>query len=253
MTNRTRIASKAFQDGFNCAQAVLLSFARDLDSQEGDLLKLASGFGAGMARRQETCGAVSGGVMAIGDQLAMMISTGFSKGVRIMFGKTGALVGLALFSLSGCLDSASQSPGEPAPFHKRFVFFNNKDSVIETVTYAIRKSGKDDTLYHAEILPQHATDTLPYESADDTRFYWDQRPVRSDYEWSPFEPQGELCGEVPMPATHEDSLKAGKLVLLATDPEVTVAYVSRASCYMIICDQGENCSEVFGKLKALKH
>jgi C_GCAxxG_C_C family probable redox protein len=52
--------------GGNCAQAVFGVFCSDLGLDRETAMKLASGFGAGMARRQEVCGAVSGAVMAIG-------------------------------------------------------------------------------------------------------------------------------------------------------------------------------------------
>ncbi|HUU05411.1 MAG TPA: C-GCAxxG-C-C family protein [Patescibacteria group bacterium] len=51
---------------YNCAQSVLSVFCEDLNFDKDAALKLATGFGAGMARRQEVCGAVSGGIMAIG-------------------------------------------------------------------------------------------------------------------------------------------------------------------------------------------
>lgn len=55
-----------FLSGYNCAQAVLYSFCDDLGLESDTALKLACGFGAGMARKQEVCGAVSGGIIVIG-------------------------------------------------------------------------------------------------------------------------------------------------------------------------------------------
>lgn len=52
--------------GGNCAQAVLLAFAADLGLEEETALRIAAGFGAGLGRNQEVCGAVTGGVLAIG-------------------------------------------------------------------------------------------------------------------------------------------------------------------------------------------
>jgi C_GCAxxG_C_C family probable redox protein len=51
---------------WNCAQSVLGVFCDDLNLNRETAMKLASGFGAGMARKQEVCGAVSGAVMVIG-------------------------------------------------------------------------------------------------------------------------------------------------------------------------------------------
>lgn len=52
--------------GENCAQAVLAAVGGELGLDRDRALKLASGFGAGMGRRQEVCGAVTAGIMAIG-------------------------------------------------------------------------------------------------------------------------------------------------------------------------------------------
>ena len=51
---------------WNCAQSVLGVFCAELKLDRETAMKLASGFGAGMAHRQEVCGAVSGAIMAIG-------------------------------------------------------------------------------------------------------------------------------------------------------------------------------------------
>lgn len=65
-TSRSDGAVALMDAGGNCAQAVLCAFAADLGLAEGTALRLAAGFGAGMARCQEGCGAVTGGIMALG-------------------------------------------------------------------------------------------------------------------------------------------------------------------------------------------
>ena len=55
-----------FKDGFNCAQAVLLTFADVCGLDRETALKLSSSFGGGMGRLREVCGAVSGMFMAAG-------------------------------------------------------------------------------------------------------------------------------------------------------------------------------------------
>jgi len=66
MKTKSDIAEEKFLSGYNCAQAVLYAFCDDLQLDKNLALKLACGFGAGMARKQEICGAVSGGILAIG-------------------------------------------------------------------------------------------------------------------------------------------------------------------------------------------
>ena len=63
---RSEKALDYYFDGFNCAQAVIASFADVLQMSEEQVLRLASGFGGGMGRMQETCGAVTGAFMVIG-------------------------------------------------------------------------------------------------------------------------------------------------------------------------------------------
>lgn len=63
--NRAEIAVNTFKDGFNCAQSVLSSFCDRTGISRDMSLKLANGFGAGMGRKQEVCGAVSGGILVI--------------------------------------------------------------------------------------------------------------------------------------------------------------------------------------------
>ena len=55
-------AGAYFDQGHNCAQAVLLAHAGQVDPA---LLEIAKSFGAGIAGAKCLCGAVSGGVMAL--------------------------------------------------------------------------------------------------------------------------------------------------------------------------------------------
>ena len=64
--DRNDQAVAKFVSGYNCAQAVLFSFCDDLGLDKDKALKIACGFGAGMGRKEEVCGAVSGGIMVIG-------------------------------------------------------------------------------------------------------------------------------------------------------------------------------------------
>jgi C_GCAxxG_C_C family probable redox protein len=66
MTIPSEIAVTRFHQGFNCSQSVLVAFAPQLGLDESQALKLASPFGGGVARRAQTCGAVTGALMALG-------------------------------------------------------------------------------------------------------------------------------------------------------------------------------------------
>ena len=64
MTKAER-ARELFLEGCNCAQAVFLAFAEEKLDRE-TALKIASGFGGGMAGMHDVCGAVSGMLMVAG-------------------------------------------------------------------------------------------------------------------------------------------------------------------------------------------
>lgn len=64
--NCTETALSRFAQGYNCAQSVLVAHAAQLGMDEATALKIASGFGGGMGRMAEACGAVTGAFMALG-------------------------------------------------------------------------------------------------------------------------------------------------------------------------------------------
>lgn len=65
MSDRAPLAIERFSSGFNCSQAVLSVFAKDLALSEETAFSIASGFGCG-ARNSQLCGAVTGTIMILG-------------------------------------------------------------------------------------------------------------------------------------------------------------------------------------------
>ena len=59
-------AAENFKGTCNCCQAVFLAFCKDYGMDEEDAFRVAAGFGGGMGRMQEVCGALTGAFMAIG-------------------------------------------------------------------------------------------------------------------------------------------------------------------------------------------
>ena len=66
MSERAERALENFSRGYNCSQAVLEVFAGELGFGEEQALKIASGFGGGVGRGGQICGAVTGAVMVLG-------------------------------------------------------------------------------------------------------------------------------------------------------------------------------------------
>lgn len=57
-------ACELFKSGCNCSQAVFCTFAPEIGIGQSTALRLSAGFGGGMGRMREVCGAVSGMIMA---------------------------------------------------------------------------------------------------------------------------------------------------------------------------------------------
>lgn len=59
-------AIDSFKLGLNCAQSVLTAYTNEFKLDNSAALAVTCGFGAGMGRLQETCGAVTGSFMILG-------------------------------------------------------------------------------------------------------------------------------------------------------------------------------------------
>ena len=66
MEDKKKRAIELFRKSYNCSQAVFASRADLAGVSEKDALKIAAGFGAGIARTQGICGACSGAIMLLG-------------------------------------------------------------------------------------------------------------------------------------------------------------------------------------------
>jgi C_GCAxxG_C_C family probable redox protein len=66
MSRQIQKAISIFRSGRNCAQAVLTAFSDDLNFDNDFATEISSGFGGGMGRLQEICGAVTGAFMVLG-------------------------------------------------------------------------------------------------------------------------------------------------------------------------------------------
>jgi C_GCAxxG_C_C family probable redox protein len=72
MSNKTlekriiQLAAESFWKGFHCSEAVLIAMAGYIGVTSELIPKIATGFGGGIASSGSVCGALVGGVMAIG-------------------------------------------------------------------------------------------------------------------------------------------------------------------------------------------
>ena len=58
-------AKDFFMQGYNCSQSVLAAWCEEVGLDMQTALKISSGFGAGMGRMREVCGAVTGAFMVL--------------------------------------------------------------------------------------------------------------------------------------------------------------------------------------------
>lgn len=66
MESKEERALDMFKKGYNCAQSVLYAFSEEVGLEKDQALRIATGMGGGMGRRGEVCGAVTGGILALG-------------------------------------------------------------------------------------------------------------------------------------------------------------------------------------------
>jgi C_GCAxxG_C_C family probable redox protein len=83
--NKADIAVATFTKGFNCAQAVLSAFNKELGLDNQTAAKIASGFGGGIGHMAETCGAVTGAIMVIGLKKGMSIQDSPFKSNQVVY------------------------------------------------------------------------------------------------------------------------------------------------------------------------
>lgn len=74
------LAAQYHEQGFGCAQSVLAAYAADFGLSEEHALRLGTGFGSGMGRMCEVCGALTGAFMVIGLKHGKTVSNGTRYG-----------------------------------------------------------------------------------------------------------------------------------------------------------------------------
>jgi C_GCAxxG_C_C family probable redox protein len=78
--NHVELAKMYYDRGFGCGQSVLAAFSEDFGLDTVTALRLSTGFGSGMGRMGEVCGALTGGFMVIGLKYGKVNSDGSKYG-----------------------------------------------------------------------------------------------------------------------------------------------------------------------------
>jgi len=74
MSNAAERAVELFKSGRNCAQSVYAASGAGSGMSEEQRLAVAVAFGGGMGRTGETCGALTGALMALGERKSALLA-----------------------------------------------------------------------------------------------------------------------------------------------------------------------------------
>ena len=129
MQDLSEEAKNNFLSGMNCAQAVLCAFADRCGLDRETALKLASGFGGGIARQREVCGAITGMCMAadlirgpgeVSDKAAKDEHYAFIRGLCDAFrDETGSIVCRELLGLAPKQSDSPVSEARTEAYYKK--------------------------------------------------------------------------------------------------------------------------------------
>ncbi|HDQ05058.1 MAG TPA: C_GCAxxG_C_C family protein [Deltaproteobacteria bacterium] len=77
--NKSEKAAGYMKIGYNCAQAIVKTYAADVGLNEEEIVKTASVLGGGISRTGNVCGAVSGASLIIGAKFGSTDNTRLEK------------------------------------------------------------------------------------------------------------------------------------------------------------------------------
>lgn len=118
---------KSLERHYNCAQSVLIPFAKEAGLDVETAYKIASGFGSGM-KTGKVCGAITGGAMALG-----LLGLDTPENMQTLFRE----VGQHHEGLTDCKDLLAENVkkgGEKGPHCDNMVY-----EVIEIVDKLVKK------------------------------------------------------------------------------------------------------------------
>lgn len=127
-------AESLFMSGLNCAQAVFGAFAEDFAINDELAAKISSGFGGGVGRLREVCGAVTGATLALGLKFGPDKAVVYPKVqafAAAFKAETGSLVCRDLLAGTAATTGGAPEARTPAYYAKR--------PCVKLVKLAVRK------------------------------------------------------------------------------------------------------------------
>ena len=129
MSERGDKAKALFESGYNCAQATLIAFTDITGLSEETSAMIASGFGGGMGRMREVCGAVSGMMLVLNMKFGNTSITDkdakdghyalVQKYIRMFQEETGSIVCRELLGLPGKQSDPPVSEARTNAYYKK--------------------------------------------------------------------------------------------------------------------------------------
>lgn len=134
MKKKQKIALEAFYNGHNCAQSIVVAYSKVLNFDVDQALNMMLGFGGGMGKLQQTCGAVTASYMLIGIHQASVIA---DKAKR--------------------KESVQNLVQE---FHKRFIRINHTDQCSDLIKVDLNSVKGNEDFYKYELKDKVCTKCL---------------------------------------------------------------------------------------------
>jgi len=132
-------AVENFKKGYNCAQAVAVSFCDVMGLEEKSVARMVSSFGGGMGRMREVCGAVSGMLFVLG-YLYGYDTPGDDKSKMELYSAVQALAGKFREKTGSiiCREILKNPPSDPCPTPRNEEFYAKRPCARMVYTAAER-------------------------------------------------------------------------------------------------------------------
>ena len=119
-------AAEYFEGGYNCAQAVAAAFSDVTGLTPAMSAKVVSGFGGGMGRMREVCGAVSGMVFVLSNLYGY--DTPDQEAQKKIYGITQELAGKFREEAGSiiCRELLNNPPSDPTPTPRTQEFYGSR-------------------------------------------------------------------------------------------------------------------------------
>jgi C_GCAxxG_C_C family probable redox protein len=130
-------AAELFLSGYNCAQAVAVSFHQELGLTEPQAARMVSAFGGGMGRMREVCGAVSGMLFVLGS-LYGYDTPGDDEDKKRLYGQVQALAEKFREENGSiiCREILKNPPSDPNPTPRTAEFYAQRPCARMVLTAA---------------------------------------------------------------------------------------------------------------------